>query len=60
MLLSYTGAGDGYWLLPSETTQEYRKEELKYVAGKLTSPIRMLPLFKEKKAELKRAEGSLV
>lgn len=60
MLLSYTGAGDGIGCCQVRRPKNIVKEELKYVAGKLTSPIRMLPLFKEKKAELKRAKGSLV
>jgi hypothetical protein len=60
MLLSYTGAGDGIGCCQVRRPKNIVKEEFKYVAGKLASPIRMIPLFKEKKAELKRAKGSLV
>lgn len=60
LLLSYTGAGDGIGCCQARRPKNIVKEELKYVAGKLASPIRMLPLFKEKKAELKRAKGNLV
>lgn len=60
MLLSVTGASDGIACCQVRRPKNVVKEELKYVAGKLTSPIRMLPMFKEKKAELKRAKGSLV
>lgn len=60
MLQEITGANDGIACCQVRRPKNVVKEELKYVANKLTSPIRMLPIFKEKKAELKRAKGSLV
>ena len=60
MMLSYSGAGDGIACCQVRRHKNLVREELKYVAGRLTSPIRLLPMFKEKKAELKRAKGSLV
>ena len=60
MLQDIIGANDGLACCQVRRPKNVVKEELKYVANKLTSPIRMLPIFKEKKAELKRANGSLV
>jgi hypothetical protein len=60
LMMSYSGAGDGIGCCQVRRPKNIVKEELKYVVGKMTSPIRMIPLFKEKKAELKRSKGSLV
>lgn len=60
LMLNFTGASDGIACCQVRRPKNIVKEEFKYVMGKVTSPIRMIPLFKEKKAELKRAKGSLV
>lgn len=59
-LLNYTGAADGIACCQARRPQNVVKKELKFVVGQLTSPIRKIPLFREKKADLKRAKGSLV
>ena len=60
MLLNVTGADDGIACCQVRRPKNIVKKELKFVAGKLASPIRKIPMFSEKKAELKRASGSLV
>jgi hypothetical protein len=60
LMMSYTGAGDGIGCCQVRRPKNIVKEELKYVVSKMASPMRMIPLFKEKKAELKRSKGSLV
>jgi len=60
LMNSYTGASDGIACCQVRRPKNLVKEELKYVMGQLASPIRMIPMFKERKAELKRSKGSLV
>jgi len=63
LLLSATGTEDGIGCCSRSQQQQGSKvkKELKYVVKKVTAPIRMIPLFKEKKTKLKRSTtGSLV
>jgi hypothetical protein len=60
LLQDHTGASDGIACCQVRRPKNIVKEELKFVVGTLTSPIRKLPMFKEKQAQLKRAKGSLV
>jgi len=60
LLLNATGADDGIGCCQARRPKSLVKKELKYMVGMVTAPIRLLPIFREKKARLKRSTGSLV
>mmetsp|Transcript_7630 Transcript_7630/g.11667 ORF Transcript_7630/g.11667 Transcript_7630/m.11667 type:complete len:346 (-) Transcript_7630:26-1063(-) len=60
LLLSITGADEGIGCCQARQDKGIVKKELKHVVGMVTAPIRLLPIFKEKKADLQRSKGNLV
>eukprot|EP00547_Thalassionema_nitzschioides_P002432 CAMPEP_0194201382 /NCGR_PEP_ID=MMETSP0156-20130528/1662_1 /TAXON_ID=33649 /ORGANISM="Thalassionema nitzschioides, Strain L26-B" /LENGTH=301 /DNA_ID=CAMNT_0038926553 /DNA_START=148 /DNA_END=1053 /DNA_ORIENTATION=- len=60
LLLTTTGADEGIGCCQARRDKSIVKKELKHVVSMVTAPIRLLPIFKEKKAELQRAKGNLV
>lgn len=62
LLLEVTGADDGIGCCQAtrHNKKNFVQKELQYVVGVMTAPIRLLPIFKEKKLKLQRSNGSLV
>lgn len=59
-LMFTTGAADGIGCCEMRHSTSIIKKELKYMANKMISPVKTLPIFREKKTELHRAKGRLV